>query len=37
MQMLNFQPDKNGMAKRKQVQQLLGAIDQLIELGENVR
>ena len=31
--LLNFQPDKNGMAKRFQVDQLVKAIDQLIEEG----
>jgi hypothetical protein len=34
IQMLNFQPDSNGNAKRKQVDQLLSAIDALIDHGE---
>jgi hypothetical protein len=33
LQLLNFQPDKSGMAKRQQVEQLLDAVDQLIDQG----
>lgn len=35
--LLNFQPDKNGMAKAYQVRQLLAAIDLLLEKGEKAR
>jgi hypothetical protein len=35
MRMLNFQPDRNGMAKAPQVRQLLTAIDELIDQGES--
>lgn len=33
MRMLNFQSDNNGMAKRRQVEQLLDAIDELTQKG----
>jgi hypothetical protein len=32
---MNFQPDKNGMAKGYQVRQLLVAIDELRTAGED--
>ena len=31
MRMLSFQPGSNGMAKRRQVQELLDAIDELVQ------
>ena len=37
VQLINLQPGKNGMAKRYQVVQLLGAIELLIEQSEEAR